>query len=72
MVEIFGSPNSYGYDGIHLRGKLGSQLYNECLISAIRTAGIETPRRSRSRGSQKEQEQEQEAIPTSNMFDLLN
>ena len=72
MIDIFGSPTSRPYDGIHLRSKLGSLLYNKCLISAIRTAGIEVPRRSRSRGSLKEQEQGQEAIPTSNMFEMLN
>ena len=76
MTEIFGSPTSWQYDGIHLRGKLGSQLYNKCLISAIRTAGIEAPRwsRSRSRGHKKEQRQEQEAIPTttSNRFSALS
>ena len=76
MTEIFGSPTSRHYDGIHLRGKLGSQLYNKCLISAIRTAGIEAPRwsRSRSRSYKKEQGQEQEAIPTttSNRFSALS
>ena len=72
MVEIFGSPNSKPYDGIHLRGELGSLLYNKCLISAIRTAGIAAPSRSRSRKSLQEQEQGQEAITTSNKFDLLN
>ena len=76
MADIFGSPNSWHYDGIHLKGKLGSQLYNKCLISAIRTAGIEAPRwsRSRSRSSQKEKEQGQEDIPTStsNRFSALS
>ena len=74
MVEIFGSPNYKPYDGIHLRGKLGSLLYNKCLISAIKTAGIEMPSKSRNRSFRKVQEQEQgkEAIPTSNKFEWLN
>ena len=40
MEDIFGSPTSQSFDGIHLNGQLGYQLYNECLISAIKTAGI--------------------------------
>ena len=41
-AKIFGHKNSnkYKYDGIHLRGKLGSKLYTECIMSAVRTAGL--------------------------------
>jgi hypothetical protein len=40
MIGIFGSPSSHTFDGIHLRGKLGSRLYNDSIISAARSAGI--------------------------------
>ena len=64
MNSIFGFPDSRKFDGIHLRGKLGSRLYNESLISAIRQAGI---------GSNRVRVEEQmEQVPTSNMFQGLN
>ena len=44
MMSIFGSPNGGKYDGIHLYGKQGSHLYNKCLLSAVRAAGIYNPR----------------------------
>jgi hypothetical protein len=45
MEDIFGSPTSQSFDGIHIKGRLGYQLYNDCLISAIKTVGISAPRR---------------------------
>ena len=64
MNSIFGFPNSRKFDVNHPRGKLGSWLYNECLISAIRQAGI---------GSTRVRVEEQvEQVPTSNMFKGLN
>ena len=62
VEDIFGSHN---FNGIHPKGRLGRQLYNDCLIAAVRTAGIATSRR---RG----QAQEEQAIPTSNSFSVLN
>ena len=64
MRSIFGSPNIGKYDGIHLYGKQGSHLYNECLISAVRTAGISY--------KQKILQVQEEPISTSNMFEGLN
>ena len=65
LSEIFGSPYSNSFDGIHPKGKLGSRLYNKCLISALRTAGISNPR---------ERVEEQGSLPTpvNNMFNGLN
>ena len=64
MVSIFGSTNSHNFDGIHLNGKLGSRLYNDCLISAVRAAGIYTPRVL--------VQSQEEQISTSNRFEGLN
>ena len=66
ISRIFGSPHSAKFDGIHPKGKFGPRLYNKCLISAIRTAGI-TPDRERV-----QVQEEAPATPTSNMFDGLN
>ena len=65
MEEIFGSASSYDFDGIHPKGRLGRKLYNDCLIAAVRTAGIAPPKERRQR-------QEQQAAPTSNRFEVLN
>ena len=65
IEDIFGSASSHNFDGIHPKGRLGRQLYNDCLIAAVRTAGIATSRRRR-------QSQEEQAIPTSNSFSVLN
>ena len=65
MIGIFGSPKSRSFDGIHLRGKLGSRLYNESIISAFRIARIAAPRSW-------ERIEEPEEINTRNRFDLLN
>ena len=65
IEDIFGSPSSYHYDGIHPRGRLGGKLYNDCLIAAVRTAGITT---RRERG----QRQEEQALSTNNSFEVLN
>ena len=65
MEEIFGSASSYDFDGVHPKGRLGRKLYNECLIAAVRTAGIAPPKERRQR-------QEQQAAPTGNRFEVLN
>ena len=63
MEDIFGSTSSPGFDGVHPKGRIGSQLYNDCLIAAITTAGIAT-RKGRRQGEQ--------GISTSNRFSQLN
>ena len=40
MIDIFGHPDSRSFDGIHPRGKHGSHLYNECIITAFENAGM--------------------------------
>jgi hypothetical protein len=40
IVDIFGHYSSPRYDGIHLVGKLGRQLYTDSVLTAVRTAGI--------------------------------
>ena len=38
--DIFGSSTATWSDGIHLRGRLGSELYTESILTALRTAGL--------------------------------
>ena len=64
MTSIFGSPSSHKFDGIHLYGKHGSRLYNDCQRSAVRTAGIYNKQNS--------MQVQEEQIATSNMFNGLN
>ena len=64
MANIFGSPSARKFDGIHPKGKLGRRLYNDCLITAVRMAGIAPAREV--------VEEEVEQVPTSNMFEGLN
>ena len=86
MEDIFGSPTLF--DGIHLKGQLGYQLYNECLISAIKTAGISAQKEPRRRknlqegqagntgrqvgGAVEKSRQEEPTFTTHNRFDALN
>ena len=63
MEDIFGSTSAPRFDGVHPKGRLGGQLYNDCLIAAITTAGIAT-RRERGQGEQ--------GISTRNRFSQLN
>ena len=73
MEDIFGSTSSYNFDGIHPKGRLGGQVYNDCLIAAVRTAGIVSRERGqRQERGQREQRQEEQGVPTSNSFDVLN
>ena len=64
MEDIFGSTSSPAFDGVHLNGRLGGQLYNDCLVAAVWTANIYN-RRERS-------QRRQQGIPTSNMYSQLN
>ena len=41
--EIFGPASRSWSDGIHLRGRLGSELYTECILTALRSAGLTLP-----------------------------
>ena len=88
MEDIFGSPTSPSFDGIHLKGQLGYQLYNECLISAIKAAGISAQKEPRRRrnvqegqaggtgrqagGAARRNRQEEQPLTTYNRFDVLN
>ena len=63
MEDIFGPTSSPRFDGVHPKGRLGSQLYNDCLIAAVTTAGIATRR---------ERRQAKQGIPTRNRFSQLN
>ena len=85
MEEIFGSPTSQSFDGIHLNGQSGYRLYNQCLISAIKTAGISAQKEPRRRRNVQEGQagrqaggavgrsrQEEPTFTTYNRFEVLN
>ena len=38
--DIFGSPSSPFYDGIHMRGRHGGQAYTNCIVTAVAAAGL--------------------------------
>ena len=38
--DIFGSPSSRKNDGIHMRGRLGATAYTECIVRALKAAGL--------------------------------
>ena len=38
--DIFGSPNYFKYDGIHMHGKLGRKVYSSCILMALKSAGL--------------------------------
>ena len=38
--EIFGSPSLRKSDGIHMRGKLGKKVYTDCILWALKSAGL--------------------------------
>ena len=66
MVGIFGPPASPGSDGIHLRGRLGTQLYTDSFINAIKESGIAGwSNSSSSRGTSNN-------VSNNNRFNLLN
>ena len=37
--DIYGSPNSSRYDGIHMRGKHGHRIFTNCILTAIKATG---------------------------------
>ena len=38
--DIFGHSSSPNYDGIHMRGKSGKWAYTNCILAAVKTAGL--------------------------------
>ena len=38
--DIFGSQNYFKYDGIHMHGKLGKQVYSNSILMALESAGL--------------------------------
>ena len=38
--DIFGSMNYHKYDGIHMHSKLGRQVYSNCVLAALESAGL--------------------------------
>ena len=72
IEDTFGATSSYSFDGIHPKGRLGGQRYNDCLIAAVRTAGIASRERGQRQRQERGQRQEEQGAPTSNSFDVLN
>ena len=42
LADTFDSPNEHNYDSVHPKGRLGRKLYNYCLITTVRMAGLTT------------------------------
>ena len=38
--DLFGSPNSPFYDGIHMGGRHGGQAHTNCIVTAVAAAGL--------------------------------
>ena len=64
--DIFGSPNYYKYDGIHMYGKLGSKVYSNCVLTALESAGLT------SLPGTLESSSAYSPIPTSNRYSVLS
>ena len=64
--DIFGSPNYYKYDGIHMYGKLGSKVYSNCVLTALESAGLT------SLSGTLESSSAYSPIPTSNRYSVLS
>ena len=64
--DIFGSPSSRKNDGIHLRGRHGATAYTECIITALKSAGLCLTRSTDTEGVNSS------SIPTSNYYEVLS
>ena len=65
--EIFGSPSLWKSDGIHLRGKHGAKVYTECILVALKSAGL-----CRTRSTTNNEAIDSPTIPTSNYYEVLS
>ena len=79
MVDRFGPTNSHSrYDGVHLRGTMGSQLYTDSLVNAVRaTVDIADKNQEKAfitpKNTVRQRRHEQSApVPTQNKFSGLN
>ena len=63
--EIYGHPSSNRYDGIHMRGKLGSKVFTECIREAVKSSRFASDITSTSTATHS-------LIPTSNRFEVLS
>ena len=62
--DIFGSPSSPRSDGIHMRGRPGSRLYTDCILDAVKSAGLGSGTNPTMTTPY--------SIPTSNRFGILS
>ena len=73
--EIFGSPSSRKNDGIHLRGKNGSESYTRCITGARKSAGLCITRSTTNNEAINPtitETQGSPTIPTSNYYEVLS
>ena len=64
--EIFGSPSSRKNDVIHMRGRFGATAYTECIMRALKAAGLCLSRSTNTEGM------DSSSIPTSNYYNVLS
>ena len=39
-IEVFGHPNNKSYDGLHMRGQAGRQVFEKSVLNILRNAGV--------------------------------
>ena len=71
-LDIFGSPSLRKSDGIHLRGKLGAKVYTECILAAVKSAGLCQTRSTTTNSSAINEATSSPTIPTSNYYEVLS
>ena len=69
--DIFGSPSTRKNDGIHMRGRLGAMAYTECIVTALKVAGL-CLSRSSNINSTNTDAVNTSTIPTSNYYQVLS
>ena len=72
--DIFGSPNYFKFDGVHLRGKQGSWLLTQDIINGIKSSNqTQNSWKTASKGSRPQSTPRQaEEVTISNKYNLLN
>ena len=69
--DIFGSPSTRKNDGIHMRGRLGATAYTECIVTALKVAGL-CLSRSSNMNSTNTDAVNTSTIPTSIYYQVLS
>ena len=73
-LRLYGSPRSSGYDGVHMRGTEGSQLFMDSIIKIFKEAkiGRHNDWKQSNKSSTSPQVSSVSSVPTKNRFTPLN